>query len=226
MSEEYRFAYLIGSLLLGVVWLLLYYHRRDLRREMIFVGACIGALAPLWAWWFLYDYWTPVYAWFFGLEDFLYGFFAGGVVSVLYEEVYGKRFSRRKIAHSRGVMHLFLIGCAAAIVFNIGFVFSVNPIYAAVASFFVFFAGVGWYRADLILDGLASGILFTLLTFFIFLVFMRLFPGIIETWWHLDNLSGLRIRGLPVEELLWAFGMGMAAGPLYEFVSGRRLVQS
>ncbi len=41
--------------------------------------------------------------------------------------------------------------------------------------------------------------------------------------WLLPNLSGVLVAGIPVEELLWAFGVGMVAGPFYEFFTGSYL---
>lgn len=224
MLTDPAYAYIVGTILLGAVWLPFFFYRKDLRREMVMIGVLIGIIAPLWAPWFFTDYWSPMYAFWFGIEDFLYGFFAGGIISVIYEEVYAKRLSRRKISHNRSVLHLTLIGGSSALVFNVGIASGVNSIYAAITSFIVFFSGIAWYRRDLIPDALVSGALFTGVTFAFFLVFTALYPDIIEAWWQLDNLSGYMVVGIPLEELLWAFSMGMAGGPLYEFVSGKRLV--
>ena len=56
--------------------------------------------------------------------------------------------------------------------------------------------------------------------FFPYFIFTKVYPGIIDKWWMLDNLSGIRLIGVPFEEFLWAFGMGMMTGPLYEFIVG------
>jgi hypothetical protein len=222
---EFAYAYLVGTCIFGIAWLPLFIYRKDLRREMLVMGTIIGLLAPLWAPWFLVDYWSPAYALWFGIEDFLYGFFTGGIISVIYEEFYAKRFSVRKLSNRNHILHIALIALATALAFHIGVITGINSIYAAILSFIALFIGIAWYRSDLIVDGLVSGALFASVTFLFSLVYAALYPGIIEAWWHLGNLSGVLVEGTPLEELLWAFCMGMAGGPLYEFVSRRRIVR-
>ena len=78
-------------------------------------------------------------------------------------------------------------------------------------------------RRDLIVDVVGSGVLFGILGFVLYLIYLTLFPNIIEQWWNLKDLSGVLVFGIPLEELLFAFGFGMVAGPLYEFWQGYRL---
>ncbi len=222
---DYHYAYLTGTLIFGIFWLILFALRKDLRREMFAVGLCIGILAPLWAPWFFNDYWQPQYAWFFGLEDFLYGFFGGGIVSVVYEEAYGKRFSMRKNRHHRWWVFLFAACLGSAAIFQFLSHIGVNSIYAALYAYLFFSAFLCHFRRDLWQDAVASGLLFVAITFVFYGIFVSLYPDIIHAWWKVHNLSGVFILGAPIEELLWAFGMGMAGGPFYEFISGRRLVR-
>ncbi len=212
-------------MIFGIFWLVCFLLRKDLRREMLTVGLCIGVLAPLWAPWFFSDYWYPTYASLYGLEDSLYGFFAGGIVSAIYEEVYGKRFSKRKDHHHAWWAFLSAFFLVAALTFWALLSVGCNSIYAALGAYAAFTVGLCWFRRDLLQDALVSGVLFTLVTLLFFLLFLQLYPGVIDAWWKTESLSGIFVFDIPLEELLWAFGMGMAGGPLYEFVSGRRLVR-
>jgi hypothetical protein len=83
-----------------------------------------------------------------------------------------------------------------------------------------------YFRRDLLVDALMSGLLVGLITLVGYIIFSALFPGIVHAWWKLSNLSGVFIFGIPGEELLWAFGLGMVAGPLYEFFMGLRFRKS
>ena len=51
------------------------------------------------------------------------------------------------------------------------------------------------------------------------------FPGIIEQFWLLGNLSGFLIWGIPIEELGFYFAAGAFIAPLYEFLFEKKLVK-
>ena len=226
MLDEYRYAYLVGTLIWGVFWLALFYWRKDLRTEMLTVGTGIGIIALFWAPSFFYEYWNPQYIGSFHIEDFLYGFFAGGIVSVIYEEVYGKRFSKKKDHHHAWWLFLAAVIFASAITFQALHFNGMSSIYAALFAFAIAGVSICVFRRDLIQDAIVSGVLFVVVTYVLYLIYLSIYPNIIAAWWNVDHLSGVFISGVPLEELLWAFGMGMAGGPIYEFVSGRRLVQA
>lgn len=77
MNLDYRFAYLVGDLLIGLPWLALYIYRGDLRRKMLLLSCIFGLFGPLSEVFYLRDYWHPQLfsGWPIGLEDFLFGFF-------------------------------------------------------------------------------------------------------------------------------------------------------
>ena len=80
-----------------------------------------------------------------------------------------------------------------------------------------------YFRRDLFIDGLMSGIFLAITMFLAYLIFLYIFPNAIQKWWFLNNISGILILGIPLEELLWAFSLGLVAGPTYEFITGLRL---
>ncbi len=53
--------------------------------------------------------------------------------------------------------------------------------------------------------------------------YIYLFRNVIQSFWLLENISGILILGVPIEELLWGFGWGMLAGSIYEFHKGLKL---
>ena len=123
-------------------------------------------------------------------------FLLGGA-AVIYEEIFGKKYAKRHFLNRSSWMLVFVFGfLLMALVMLI-------------------------LRHDLILDALFSGLLLSLVAFIFYSVFFTLiFPGIIERWWMLSNISGIQISHTPLEELMCFFGWGMVAGPAYEFVRG------
>ncbi len=224
---DLKHAYLIGTILFLPFWLFFYFRRRDLDKKMIEVSLLVGLLAIFWSPYFWKDYWQPAYLFNFdlmgirlgGIEDFLYGFFTGGIISVIYDEILGRRISMKKKKNHRFLI-LFITSILSAFIFHILLFLEVNSIHAAFMSFASFLAVILLVRKDLLWDSIISGLFFGLLTLCLSVVYLVFFPGLIQKWWLLHKVSGILLVGVPIEELVWAFGMGAVAGPLYELMMG------
>jgi hypothetical protein len=228
-----KYTYLLGTLIFAPIWIMLFINRRDLDKKIIFISLVIGLLAILWSPFFWIDYWHPNYLIKFsflswqlgGIEDFLYGFFAGGITSAIYEEFFGKKFAKRKNRKHRWILltiplfFIFIIGFSTSIFFHF------NSLYAALISFSLGSLFIFFYRKDLLKDTLLSGLVFGIITLCFYLIFINIFPGIIQRWWYLEKISGKLFLGIPLEELYWAFGMGALGGPIYEFMMGIKLTK-
>lgn len=85
-------------------FLIFYFWRRDLRKEMMVAGLAFGAIAFLSEPIFIIHYWHPEYIFplSFGnlalgsMEDFIYGFLKGGIATVIFEVLWSKGFYKRK----------------------------------------------------------------------------------------------------------------------------------
>ena len=220
----YQFAYLIGNLLiLFPIWLLLFVRRKDLHKEMFIVSLLVGIVGPISELWYLKDYWRPetFMGWPIGIEDFLFGFFIGGISSVIYEELIGKKHSNRLNRTHHWSLFLIPVVGILLFVFNVlFFYFQINSIYASIITFFLLALIILYFRRDLIIDSLMSGFLTGFVMLGSYLIFLSLFPEAIQRWWLLDNISRILVYGIPIEELMWAFGWGMIGGPAYEFFTG------
>jgi hypothetical protein len=67
----------------------------------------IGLLGPFSEIWYLKDYWNPltISHTTIGIEDYLFGFFIGGIACSVYEGVFAKRLSsRHKGGHRWGFL--------------------------------------------------------------------------------------------------------------------------
>lgn len=219
------YAYLFGDFFFLFIWGILFFWRKDLRKEMFamsIAGACIAPLAFV----FLLDYWSPEYilgGFPIRIEDFLFAFSVGGIGAVLYESVVRKSHAimpeRRAFAHQINGIFLLTLSIAAFLMWQ----FRINSIYANYIIFFILFFFMIFQRRDLLLHAFFSGVLVAALMFLFYQVWIPLNPGIIQHWWKLNNISGVLIAGVPLEEIIWGFAWGMSGGILYEYICGFRL---
>lgn len=216
-----QYAYIIGDLVLVGIWLTLFTVRKDLRREIITASLATAPLGPLSELFYLRDYWHPVLlgGLRIGLEDVIFAFAIGGIASVIYEAVFKvhQRPSKTR-KHHRSIAYICMAGVVVMIVGTIFLGF--NSIYVSTAGFLIVGLCIAGLRHDLLPNALFSGILLSVLFLCWYTILQIIFPGIFQAWWKLSNLSGFFVGGIPAEELLWAFGWGFMAGPIYEYWAG------
>lgn len=185
-----------------------------------------GGLAVLFAPPFLHDYWHPTYAlplWSFGgIEDFLYGFFTIGIASVVYEELLGKRVKRRKTRDNKFVWFVLPAIMIYILAFYLPIYLGLSSLLSALLSFLLLSVVIIYFRHDLFLDAIVSGLLLGLMTFIGFILFIKAYPDVVNRFWDMNGVNSSTLIGIPVGELLWAFGLGAAAGPAYEFFAGQK----
>ena len=217
----YQYAYLVGIVTtIAPLWLFLFWWRKDLIREMLLMSVLFGIAGPISELWYLKDYWRPetITGWPISFEDFLFGFFIGGIASVAYEVFFRKHFYARKKKFSPYRTTAATTGVAAL---SLQYFTDLNSIYVSLILFLLFAIGMLIFRRDLLVDGIVSGFLMASIMFAAYFVFLNLFPEAIDRWWVIENISAVYIWKVPIEELLWAFGLGLVAGPLYEFLTGK-----
>lgn len=211
-------AYFIGSLIFGIIWIIFFLMRPDLRREMLSLSIIAGVFGPVSEHFYLSDYWQPEYLFSANLriEDFVAGFFLGGISAVGYEVLWRKR--HKCACDVRTTWMLPVIALFG--LFLMIFLFHVvgwNSIYASIFSFAVVAVAMLALRPSLIPVALGSGLVLAVVMFVFYLIYQRMYPGIIEHWWRLENISGILLLGVPIEELLWGFSWGLIGGSIYEF---------
>jgi len=218
---DMQYAHLVGDLMLAVIWLALILARRDLWREMVIVGSIMGGIAfsvgPL-----FFDYWKPLYMHPLGFEEFLYGFFSGGIASVIYEEVFGKRFAKRRDRHHHWPLIFLTVGLLSGLAFFYLLSIGILSIYAS-ALLLVLGGSIALvFRHDLFADAVVSGTSFAFLSAMFFIAYTSIFPTVVEAWWNTEHLVMIPYVQYPFEEILWAFAFGFSAGSMYEFLAGLR----
>jgi len=177
------------------------------------------------------DYWEPPFLFSlpdrigFGIEDLFFvaglGAFAPFTWAVFcrrtYEPLPGNPSSKKLLA--------FVVPIASALVFaSISFLAGVPVIWSCVGIMVTIALAMGLRRRDLLLPGLIGGLLTTAVYFAICLALGHLLPAVFELNWHAERFSNVFIAGVPLEEITYAFGAGMAATVFYPFAFSKRFI--
>ncbi len=231
--HEPQFAWFLWSLLLLGIWALIYlsFKDRESKREMLIVSlwtSLLGLTEPL----FVPEYWNPpsvfdlAHRTGFDLESIIFSFAIGGIAVVLYGLIFKVRHTPVSAAERSGPRHqyhLWAIVSAPAVFLILIFATPLNPIYSA--SIALIAGGLAtWYcRPDLKKKMLMGAFLFLVLYFFYFLTLVASYPGYVERVWNLPAVSGILFAGIPIEELMFALGVGFLWAGIYEHLAWRKI---
>ncbi len=162
----------------------------------------------------------------FDIESFIFSFAIGGIAVAIYEQLFATEHSRITFGeqmHSPHRYHLAILLSAPVIFFGLYFITSLNPIYDAFIALIVGGFATWYCRPDLKKKMVTSAFLFLGLYFLYFLTLIALYPGYVEQVWNLPALSGILVFGVPLEELMFAFGVGFLWSSVYEHIAWRRI---
>jgi hypothetical protein len=230
MAEPYRYVWLIWTIAFLAVWALLYAlvpRQRPAMRWASLYTAPFGLSEPL----FVPAYWNPPSLFDlaqrtgFDLESLIFCFAIGGVGSVLYNLVTGARLEavpavERHRRHHRWHRPALL---TPFVTLPVLLVLPWNPIYPAVLALAAGALATVACRPDLKTKTLAGALLF-LGYYAVFMLALDAFaPGYIEQVWNLSALSGVRVFGIPAEELAFGLAFGAYWAGVYEHMRWRRL---
>lgn len=228
--REPAYAYLVLSAVLFAVWIVLYLARGDLRRKILAVSAGtmpLGLTEPL----FVPEYWNPptlldlAHRTGFDLESLLFSFAIGGIVFSAYDVLVGAA-PLESIAHERRHRrhryHVLAVLSAPLLFVVVMALTTMNPIYASALALVGGFLATLYCRPDLWGKMLVSGVLFLAVYVVVFALFNLAFPGYVRAVWNLPAISGVRLLGVPLEELMFAFTFGLYWSSVYEHFTWRR----
>jgi hypothetical protein len=216
------YIYLFYSIVMLLLWLVLYKVRKNLRTEMLFVSlfsVAGGFLEPL----FVPEYWNPIVLVRFmelDIESFIFSFALGGIASVLYNLAYSRDYATVKkdslywVNRILIVLPLFLI--AIIHVFT-----ALNFMYVVITVIFIQCILVILLRPDLFYDMTLGGLTFAVfygLSCFILSYYSIHFFGC----WNYQSLVGIFFQDIPIEEFIWAFCFGTCASVIYKYVYNKK----
>jgi|TARA_Y100001933_G_scaffold237733_3_gene260904 hypothetical protein len=220
------YAYALWSGLLLAIWLLVFAGLTSSagRRQMLVTSALTAALGltePL----FVPEYWNPPTLFDlaqrtgFDLESLIFAFAAGGLAGSLYEWLFPVRHRSVPDAERLGRGHRWhgLALVSPAVVFlPLYLVDMLNPIYAVIVALALGGTFTAWCRPDLLPKMLTGSVLFGALYFLFFVSLVWVHPAYVEQVWNLAGLSGVLLLGVPLEEVLFALGLGFLWSGAYE----------
>lgn len=224
----YQYTYIVGDLILLVIWLILFLWRRDVGKEMLYISLFFGIIALLTESLYIQDWWKPltITGTSVGIEDFLFGFAIAGCAAVFYEEIFKKKVKIRKankIRKRKRNLNFFYIIALMAVLFAFLFdILRINTLITSIITFLVPISVIYIKRKDLIIDSLATGIILTVIMIIAYSALGIISPGFIGQFWIFDTAETM-VLGIPIREIIWYFLAGALIGPLYEYWQEGRL---
>ncbi len=226
------YAYLTGTLVLAIIFMCVFFARKDLRKVMIYSGSLylilttpcfflLGLINSDVAKSVTPGYWSPPTLFNIGqstgglaIEDELFIFFASALAAGLYDFIFNIKVNRtvnKKLKKS----HALLVGMA------VGFaVYAFTPINAIYFLIILQFFGsfvLLYQRRDLFIHSLTGGLFFLFFYFVLYSIFNLLFPSFVHDYYHLQHTSHIILLGIPLEEYLYALSFGLLWAPIYEY---------
>ena len=195
-----------------------YKSTKEERIKMIISGIGFGIMSVLFDYIFV-DYWSPKYLIEnIHIEDFLYGFMFAGILPSIHNIVSKRRMKGKyKLNIGLTILYIFillLIFCLIVKVFDLNYIYalSLTPLIIGIISFIK----VKGNLKDVLITVIAS----LLITVVVYNIILLIYPGAIDFHFMLNNISGYKFIGVPIEEWLFAICLGVGCTYTYEAVFG------
>lgn len=217
--------YLFGTILFLIPWFIIFYLRKDLRREMMVISIFGAVMSVITGYiWLTYDWWHPetITHTRVGFEDLLLGFGNGGVGAVLYQYVHSVK-SRITIQPNKTVVIAIVFGLMICMFVFISLL-SMTSFYASALCMFLAMGVFYFLRKDLFFIGVRSGIYMTLLSLPVYVACELVSPGWIASAWFTQSLSGIYLWRIPIEDLVFYFQAGYLSPLFYKLWYGESII--
>lgn len=220
------YPFLGATALFGVVWILIWYGRPDLRRALWF-GSLISMPLGLTEPFFIPNYWAPSVLWSYrgwDIESLIWSFFLGGIAAVLFETVWRKRLVRSKKYTPHWLAVCLLVAGFASVVTAVWY-FDFSTLHNCLVFAFVVILALWAIRPDLVGISLKGGLVLTAIYIAIFLMAEHLSRGFLNQW-NPEGNWGILWLGIPLEEYLFAFLFTVWWSLLYPIAAGLRVQET
>ena len=226
-----RYAYVLGVLLLSPLFFVIFFRRKDLRVEMLVNGILGGLVAFATAQHFLGKYWSPITLFNLNnsIEDFIFGFLLCSESAGIYSFILRKHYENIHPwnAIKANIFKVLITFLVTPILFILLEQFNkLNPIYNSMISTIIPLGIITLIKRSLLKILVFTGLFIFLYTITFYLIFNILFSGIIADWWNLNNISGILLFGIPIEELIWFTLTGMFSSVLFKFVLDIKYIET
>jgi len=220
-----QIAYLFFTSLFLIPWIILFILRKDIRKEMLW-ASIITAIGGLFCekYWYTADWVNPttITNTTVGIEDLLMGFGVGGIGAVIYKEVLKRDEYKPKVYkyHWLFILPIIFGFFIADVMFR---QFGLFSFYSNVIGFSFIFCLIFLFRKDLLQEGLIGGVSLVIVTLPIYWITFKFFPEWRFQYWRELNISGADFLGIPYEDLIWWFIVGVNLAIVYDFNYGLKL---
>jgi len=226
MLPGYHYSYFVGVIIFWVAWIVCFILARAYRSEIRW-GTLVATPMALTSLLFVPQYWTPPSLFNLdlkirvGIEDFLWAAAVGGIASAVGEILLREKLAAiRRSRHKRHYAPFVLI----VVIFAALELWRRNKTMDnTIISFAIGALVLAYLRRNLIPLMIVSTVSFTALYFVLFSCVLLLYPEFVQRYYTLANLLGIYIRGVPIEELLFAATGGAIWSVAYEYLHGYRL---
>jgi len=224
---DYKYLYIIWVGYTAVLWLLIFFSRKDLRKSMTFISVVFGFLGIFFEFIHLNDWWQPqtITGTKLGIEDFFGSFFVGGISTGIYEFLTKRYYNDCQIPPSKVLINNLFAFSTLALFLILYFISGLSSFYSQFISclYGVIFLCV--FRRDLIKNAFISGVTMLIFGMISYPGLELLFPGFVKKFWFIeDEWYQTLIFGIPVEEPIWWFFTGTFIGPLYKFLYSKNTI--
>jgi hypothetical protein len=217
----FEYPYLIFAIVNGILWGLFYFLRPDLRKKM-WLSSIVGGILGLTELIFVPRYWSPRFPVIplvrsdLYLESLLFSFFFGGVGALFYQVLFGKPLL------GAGRVPGKVLFALPAVFFLYPLFPQLNVMHFCIASSLACGSLIVSRDRKLAVPMLLNGLLLLGYAFGIYHIFWDRYPLVAQSF-NENTLSGIRLRGIPVEELLFFFSIGVVWCLFYELLGNGRL---
>lgn len=229
-----RYAYLFITLPFCLLWLFFYIFSKRTRKIQLKMSIFLFPVGIFSELMYFKDYWRPdsIFSISIGslhilLEDILFGFAVSSISTVLYIVISKKHLQKcsQSLTNKLNLLTIVLIFFALSFLL---FTLKINSIYATSLGMIVTSLSIFAKRKDLLLPSLANGVLFLItvaLGYTILLHTIGNIEQILKNIWLLYQTQlGIRIFGLPITEMVWAYSFGLFSFPLYFYLNDIELI--
>lgn len=220
------YVYAIGALFVLVAWTVLYLVAPKCRPALLWSGLAWGLAGPISEYWHSRDYWSPDYLvrfqignWSFGVEDYVYAFAFAGLCAGIFDLLQGKKGPAAMVPQFtlwRFLLLELIVGVCLGAMACLSECLGMNSVHAITIVFVLGGLAIMIRRPVWILVAIVTAcVAGCFMWLFYWGFFFRLFPHVLDRWWQQQALSGILLRGVPIEEVAWACAAGWFAGPVF-----------
>lgn len=207
-------------------WLIIYMWRKDLRKEMLW-GGVLGLPFGLSNFLWVPEYWDPpvlfnlVHRIGFSIEDLLFAFIAASTAAVAYEIVTRRTVYKIK-SDKRNHYAPYILVIVSFLLLEL--ISPTTTVYNMTITIAIGAVAMGIKRPKLIPQMLIGSVTFNTFYIVLFAIWAKIpaYQNYFDTIYNAENLIGIRVLGIPIEEVMFGFAVGAAWSVFYEFIRGYR----